>query len=147
MFTDLHSDQVPAARRRRSLRLQGYDYTRGGAYFVTVCTSGRMNLFGNVADGEMRLNELGLAAETCWLEIPQHFPNVALDAYVIMPNHVHGILWIIAVAENNGTPPAAPVRQSKAAFHSPSKSIGSIIRGFKIGVTKWVRANSNIRQV
>ena len=80
---------------RRSIRLKGYNYSQPGAYFVTICTHGRECLFGEVVDGRMRLNALGKIARQCWLEIPRHFPHAALDAFVVMPNHVHGIIWIV----------------------------------------------------
>jgi REP element-mobilizing transposase RayT len=80
---------------RRSIRLKGYDYTQPGAYFVTICTYDREGLFGHVVDGHMVLNACGEMVRACWREIPDHFPHVALDAFVVMPNHVHGILWIV----------------------------------------------------
>ena len=79
---------------RRSIRLKGYDYTQPGAYYITLCTKARQCLFGDVVKGEMRLNSLGYIAFTCWQAIPNHFPHVELDAFVIMPNHLHGILVI-----------------------------------------------------
>ena len=79
---------------RRSIRLKGYDYTQAGAYFVTICTHERKCLFGDIVDGNMILNDAGRFAEKCWTEIPAHFPHVALDEFVIMPNHIHGILCI-----------------------------------------------------
>ena len=82
--------------QRRSLRLAGFDYGREGAYFVTICTHDRPCLFGEIVNGEMRLNVAGQVAATCWLDIPAHFPHVRLDTYTIMPNHVHGIIWIDA---------------------------------------------------
>ena len=75
--------------RRRSIRLSGYDYSQNGAYFVTVCTKNREGLFG-----EMRLNDAGNIACQCWKDIPLHFPHVGPDGFVIMPNHIHGILFI-----------------------------------------------------
>ena len=125
--------------QRRSLRLAGFDYGREGAYFVTICTHDRTCLFGEIVNGEMRLNVAGQVAATCWLDIPAHFPHVRLDTYTIMPNHVHGIIWIDA--HPVAVPPGALV------LRSPSKTVGSIVRGFKIGVTKWVRANMDVRDV
>ncbi|NOZ29768.1 MAG: transposase [Chloroflexi bacterium] len=81
-------------RNRRSIRLRAYDYTAPGAYFVTVCTHQRRCLFGEVVGGEMQLNALGRVAEWYWRRIPQHAIHVKLDAFVIMPNHIHGIIWI-----------------------------------------------------
>ena len=85
----------PKRHHRRSIRLKGYDYTQPGAYFVTTCTHNREPLFGRVVDGEMVLNALGEIVWACWREIPIHFPHVELDAFVVMPNHVHGIIWIV----------------------------------------------------
>ena len=79
---------------RHSLRLKDFDYSQTGAYFLTLCTQKRACLFGDVVDGEMRLNDAGRVVEQCWLEIPNHFPRLDLDAFVVMPNHVHGILVI-----------------------------------------------------
>ncbi len=85
-------------------------------------------------DGKMILNDAGQIAQKCWLEIPDHYPNVILDEFVIMPNHIHGII-IINVGANNHSPLQNGSQQS--LFRSPSRTIGSIIRGFKIGITKW----------
>jgi REP element-mobilizing transposase RayT len=85
----------PQKHHRRSIRLKGYDYTQPGAYFVTVVTHGRECLFGEIVDREMRLNEAGRMVEQCWLDIPSHFPHVELDAFVIMPNHVHLVFKLI----------------------------------------------------
>ncbi len=85
----------PKKHHRRSIRLKGYDYTQPGAYFITICTQNRECLFGEVVDGRMVLNELGQVARECWLAIPDHFPHSRLDEFVIMPNHVHGIIWIV----------------------------------------------------
>ena len=82
----------PEKHHRRSIRLKNYDYASSGAYFVTIVTHGRQCLFGQIVDGQMRLNEWGAIAERCWMEIPQHYPYVILDAFVIMPNHIHGII-------------------------------------------------------
>ncbi|MGQ9928667.1 MAG: transposase, partial [Chloroflexaceae bacterium] len=77
---------------RRSIRLKGYDYAQAGAYFVTICTQNRECLFGEVVNGEMRLNTYGAAVLGAWQDLPNHYPNVTLDAFVVMPNHVHGII-------------------------------------------------------
>ncbi len=85
----------PQKHHRRSIRLKGYDYSSEGAYYVTIVVQGRECLFGEIIDGEMYLNEYGEIVQKWWHEIPNHFPNVVLGAFVIMPNHVHGIIWII----------------------------------------------------
>ena len=79
---------------RRFIRLQGYDYSQAGAYYVTIVVQGRDCLFGEVVNGEMYINAYGEIVQKWWDEIPIHFPNVELGAFVIMPNHVHGIIFI-----------------------------------------------------
>jgi REP element-mobilizing transposase RayT len=92
--------------RRRSLRLPDYDYTAPGFYFVTICTQGRKCLFGAIEGEDMHANDLGHIVETCWRELPDHFPRVLLDAFVLMPNHVHGVLILddtpVTGARNQG---------------------------------------------
>ena len=85
----------PRKHHRRSIRLKGYDYSQNGAYHVTVVTQGRECLFGEIVDGKMRLNEHGEIVQKWWNELPIHFPTVELGAFVIMPNHTHGIIFII----------------------------------------------------
>jgi len=82
------------AHQRHSIRLVGYDYSGPGGYFVTVVTQGRRCLFGEVAGGEMKINALGRIVKECWEEIPDQFSNVECETYVIMPNHIHGIILI-----------------------------------------------------
>ena len=84
----------PEKHHRRSIRLKGYDYTQPGAYFITICTQGRECLFGEIIDGEMHLNEAGQIVVQTWQDLPNHISNVQLDAFVVMPNHVHGIIII-----------------------------------------------------
>ena len=96
MTRDPHPKFDPKKRHRKSIRLQGYDYSQAGAYFVTMVVQGRECLFGEIVDGEMHLNEYGEIVQKWWNEIPIHFPNVELGAFVIMPNHVHGVIWITA---------------------------------------------------
>ena len=77
---------------RRSVRLQSYDYSHTGAYFVTICTEEKRCRFGAIVNGESQLNNLGQIARQMWLTLPKRFHDVTLDQYVVMPNHVHGIL-------------------------------------------------------
>jgi len=81
--------------RRRPIRLPEYDYTQAGAYFITLCTYKRKFLFGNVVDSEMRLNQAGQLVLAEWLALPRHYPHVSLDVFVVMPNHVHGIVILL----------------------------------------------------
>jgi putative transposase len=89
--------------QRRSIRLKGYNYTRPGYYFITICCHARAHLFGNIIGANqhspidtphMVLNCAGKITQTAWLDIPKHFSNVALHEYCIMPNHIHGIIEI-----------------------------------------------------
>jgi len=84
----------PKVHRRRSLRLKGYDYTQVGAYFVTIVTQGRLCLFGEIVGKEMRLNEAGEMVCGFWEVLPQRFPAIEMDMFVVMPNHLHGIVVI-----------------------------------------------------
>jgi REP element-mobilizing transposase RayT len=84
----------PQIHHRRSIRLKGYDYASEGIYFVTICTLDKKCLFGEVIDGEMRLNELGKIVRDEWMRTPEIRPDVALDRMVVMPNHLHGIVLI-----------------------------------------------------
>jgi REP element-mobilizing transposase RayT len=84
----------PQIHHRRSIRLKGYDYSQAGAYFITICTKNRQNLFGHIENGIMILNEMGQIAYNEWLKTPEIRPNVSLDVFVVMPNHMHGIILI-----------------------------------------------------
>ncbi|RMF88756.1 MAG: transposase [Nitrospinota bacterium] len=123
----------PEKPYRRSVRLPEYDYSRPGAYFVTICTQDRVCLFGQVMDGRMRLNEYGDIVRACWLAIPDHFPRTTLDEFIIMPNHVHGIIVIV---DNVGATHASPL-PSKPRGPKPH-SIGAIVGSFKSAVTKRI---------
>ena len=95
----------PEKHRRRSIRLPDYDYSQAGAYFVTTCTHNRACLFGDIVDGEMRLNEDGRLAQSVWEALPKHYSHVESDAFVVMPNHVHGIIVLTATPVGAGLKP------------------------------------------
>ena len=84
----------PEIHRRRSLRLKGYDYTHVGAYFITIVTQGRSCLFGEIVGEEMQLSEAGEMMDKIWEALPQRFPVIEIDMFVVMPNHLHGIIVI-----------------------------------------------------
>jgi len=84
----------PETHHRRSIRLPGYDYAIEGAYFITICTEDKECLFGNIHDGIMAPNAMGKIVQACWLDLPKHFRHVDLDAFVLMPNHMHGIVVV-----------------------------------------------------
>jgi REP element-mobilizing transposase RayT len=121
---------------RRSIRLPSFDYTTPGAYFVTICTYQRECLLGEIMKGEMRVNEIWRIIWDCWNQIPKHFPNTITDEFVVMPNHIHGIIRIIDTAYGRGTACRAPTTER---FGKPViGSIPTIVRGFKSAVTKRV---------
>jgi len=136
----------PELHHRQSIRLRDYDYSKEGMYFVTICTKNHECVFGSIVGGAMQKNDVGHAVERYWNEIPQHFPHVGLDVYVIMPNHLHGI---VIVGANNHSPslPPALKRPPRPTTSGTSKTLGSIVRGFKIAVTKWMRCNTAIPDV
>ena len=82
------------SQRRRSIRLRGYDYAQAGAYFVTMVVQGRACLFGDMISEEMQLNDAGEMIQRVWQELPGRFPGIALDTFIVMPNHLHGIISI-----------------------------------------------------
>lgn len=141
---------------RGTFRLRGYDYTRAAAYFVTIRAAGTVDLLGLASSGAVNLNDLGRIVETCWRAIPKHFPGVRLDAWVVMPDHVHGIVIL-----PHGVPERRPVKDGTAvdgaqyiaplhekrsekrpgagntALVTPG-SLGCVIRTFKAAVTREV---------
>lgn len=158
----------PLIHNRRSIRLKGYDYSQAGAYFITICTNQRQPLFGEVLNGEMILSEIGQIAYNEWLKTPEIRPYVSLDVFVIMPNHMQGIILINddptcrgvshtpffnpsnnapdkAICDTSffNPPDNAPDKgvcdtPLPELFRSPSHSIGAIIRGYKSSVTKQI---------
>ena len=134
----------PESHHRHSIRLKGYDYSQAWAYFVTICTHNKACVFGDVVDGEMRLNEYGAIVKDEWLRTDTLRENVVIDEYIIMPNHIHGI--VIIMGDGRGTlqrastgPIRATHRVAPTARGLISNSIGAIIGQFKSIVTKDVR--------
>lgn len=125
--------------RIKSTRLQDWDYGSNAAYFVTICTQNREHYFGEITNGIMQLSEIGYMANKYWSEIPKHFPFVELDEFVIMPNHVHGIIVINKSDNGKSNDERSPILNNdttyKNKFGPQSKNLASIVRGFKIGVT------------
>jgi REP element-mobilizing transposase RayT len=128
----------PQKHHRRSIRLEEYDYTQPGGYFVTIVTYQRDCLFGEIINEQIQLNEFGRIVDECWREIPHHFPNVELGAYVVMPNHVHGI---IVITDGRGTIYRAPTQEQ---FQKPvAGSIPTIVRTYKAAVTRRIGRELN----
>lgn len=113
-----------SGRHRQSIRLQGFDYSQAGAYFVTVCTRDRECLFGDVVNGEMQLNGLGSTARSVWHDLPKFYEHVELDEFVVMPNHVHGIVMIGADVGAIHESPSLPADRSGRRRMLLSKIVG-----------------------
>ncbi len=129
----------PNLHHRRSIRLKGYDYSLAGAYFVTIVTHQRECLFGEVVNGKMVLNEPGRIVQKWWDDIPAHFPGVETGAFVIMPNHVHGIIVITC----RGAVPAPKLddSQNRGGETPPLRktpTLGQIVAYFKYKSTKEI---------
>jgi putative transposase len=135
----------PQKHHRRSIRIKEFDYAQPGGYFVTIVTYQRDCIFGNIVNEEIQLNAFGKIADECWRAIPDHFRNVELGAYIVMPNHVHGIIVINDRADadasaRRGTIYRAPTEQ----FGKPIiGSIPTIIRTFKAAVTRRIGRELN----
>jgi len=110
----------PDIHHRQSIRLKNYDYSQAGAYFVTICTQNKECLFGEIEVGKMSLNEYGQITTKCWHDLPNHYPHIELDEFVVMPNHTHGIIVI---------KPAPTVKQH---------GLPEIIRAFKTFSSKQI---------
>jgi REP element-mobilizing transposase RayT len=142
---------------RKPNRLKNYDYSQDGFYFVTICTQNREYFFGEIENTEMQSNEYRKITEKCWLEIPDHFPNVILDEFIIMPNHVH---FIVIIANNNvnvgnannnvnvgnannnvnvGNANLRPLQQ----YDRSKMYLSKIIHGFKSSITREIRKQFN----
>jgi REP element-mobilizing transposase RayT len=120
---------------RKSLRLKEYDYSLPGEYYVTICTHERECILGEIFDGEMKLNARGIIADKCWREITKHFENVKLDDYLIMPNHVHGIIIITESCRDliNQIP-----TKDFSLMKNPKITLGKIIRHYKARTAKCI---------
>ncbi|MFN0290674.1 transposase [Pedobacter helvus] len=143
-----------------SARAAWWDYGLNATYFITICTKDRKHYFGKVVSGEMILSPFGKFAQQCWNEIPLHFPFVILDEFVVMPNHIHGIIIIDKMdddtlgvkTQNFASPDGMKSKETQDFVSLPdgannkfgpqSQNLASIIRGFKIGVTKLVRTQN-----
>ncbi len=143
----------PERHGRRSMRLQGYDYSQAGAYFLTICTADRRMLFGDVVNHRMVLNEAGRIVADEWLGSARIRPEIELDAWVVMPNHIHGILTITDVGGgcDRGSRPdqrslttgvgVAGRGDRRVAPTGPGPgSVGAIVAGFKSASAKRINA-------
>ena len=120
---------TPERYRRHSIRLRAHDYGRGSAIFITICTYNREPFLAEIVDNQIRLNALGRAAEQCWTGIPDHFSAASIDQFVVMPNHLHGIL-LIRPAPGDGNGERSHQRNL----------LGGIIGSFKSAASKRINA-------
>jgi putative transposase len=120
-------------KQRKRLRLREYDYSQPGAYFVTICTKDREHRFGEIVDGQMRSNDMAAVVRLCWNDLPKHYPNVGLDEFVIMPNHVHGIIVILDEPITVGKRTVGDGLRPSPTRSSPTKKhpLPEIVRAFK----------------
>ncbi|MCE9645561.1 MAG: transposase [Chloroflexi bacterium] len=124
----------PKIHHRRSIRLQGYDYSQAGAYFVTIVAWRREMLFGDIVDGEMGLNDFGKIVSEKWRWLETQYEYIELGAWVVMPNHFHGILIIHDVGRGGSRSAPAPAKR---------KSLGGLIGAFKTVSTKQINLLRN----
>lgn len=127
----------PKIHNRRSIRLKNYDYSAAGLYFITLCTTNRAAIFGQIINGEMHYNAFGTIANDEWKKTPEIRKNISLGEFILMPNHFHAIISIDYKITDQGN-------DHIGKFHSPSQTIGAIIRGYKGATTK--RINQLIRE-
>jgi REP element-mobilizing transposase RayT len=153
---DLFYHYNPDIYHRQSIRLRGYDYSKAGSYFVTVCTKDRECLFGEIRDNEIVLNDAGRMVLSTWDELPKYYSGVEIDAFVMMPNHIHGIIVITndVMPDEKMYPPAAGLRSyvgaglpcpnpdgvtKKGAGTAPlRRSLGQVVAYFKYQSTKSI---------
>ena len=143
----------PQKHHRRSIRLKEYDYTQAGGYFITIVTFQREHLFGEIQNDEMQLSKFGLVAKQQWEKLPKRFSNIELGAFVIMPNHAHGVIQILDLGRGTAegvtdivdeSPRRAPTEQ----FQQPVKgSIPTIIRSYKSAVAYRINLMRGINSV
>lgn len=130
--------------RTTSIRWEKWDYRNSGAYFVTICTKNRISYFGECVDEKMHLNNVGEIIDKYWKEIPHHFLNVTLDEFVVMPNHLHGIIIINARLENETNHVdtlhcnVSTNNKFMSKISPKSGSLSTILRSFKSICTKEI---------
>jgi putative transposase len=118
---------------RQSIRLPAFDYRSGGAYFVTICTRNRECIFGSIEQGKLRPSRRGLVAQSRWADIPAHHENVTLDAFVLMPNHLHGVVFL-----NSRATQVSPLQLKRPAMGPTPGSLGAIMGSFKSAVSREI---------
>lgn len=124
--------------RRKTTRIPEYDYTLPGCYFVTICVKDKACKLSRVIEDKVELSEEGKIVRWAWEELPKHFENIILDEFVIMPNHVHGVIWIQEKTSSVEVQHAEPLLK-RPNFKGPFPgSLGAIVRSFKSAATKHI---------
>ncbi len=113
-------------QNRKKTRLQNYDYSQNGMYFITICTKDKKCFFGEIVNDKMVLNNFGKIVKNIWLELPSHNNNISIDEFIIMPNHIHGIIEIINVGDRHVCP--LHLRHTQI--------LPKVVGGFKAAITK-----------
>jgi putative transposase len=128
--------------RIESARLPGWDYSSPGAYFVTLCTKGMLNWFGDVVDGTMQLSPIGEIVADEWKKTEQIRPDVSLDQWIVMSNHLHGIVVIreTSMVETHRDASLPPFNKQNK-FGPQRNNLASIIRGFKSASSKRIHVS------
>ncbi|MCX5699502.1 MAG: transposase [Candidatus Omnitrophica bacterium] len=133
------------SRNRRSIRLADYDYSRAGYYFVTVCVNERRNLFGDIDGGKIMLNGVGIMVEDNWNKLQQRFKFIELDEFIVMPNHLHGVIVIVGaplVGAQNGD--VVTDDGDDGATTRVAPTLGDVIGAFKsITTNEYIRNVKN----
>ncbi len=145
-FPTIH--QRISMHHRKSIRLQGYDYSQAGYYYITICSHNHQELFGSIENGETVLSEIGSLVKTFWEDIPSHFP-VTLDQWVIMPNHIHGIIVIhpsnkIVDTDNNGCNQNNIIDNSNENTDNSTEKIDNSTGGVQINLNPYSNGNGKI---
>jgi len=145
-------------KKRKHIRLRNFDYSSQAWYFITICTKNRKHSFGEIEDGQMHLSAIGEQAYLYWNEIPQHFPHIELGEFIIMPNHIHGIIGILRPHSNRTDttcrvrtiiPTKTPTKitteakQTNQFGKTIAGSLSAIIGQFKSTLTRWSRKNGH----
>ena len=126
---------------RKRNRMANFDYSTPGYYFVTICTKGMLEYFGRVQNAKMELNDTGQIVQECWLDLPNHYHNCKLHTFIIMPNHIHGIIEIVG----NGFKPfqnEQPTNKRNGLKPFPTYGLSEIVRGFKTFSSKYINQKS-----
>ena len=143
----------PDIHKRRSIRLKAYDYSQPGAYFVTICVNNKESIFGEIKGGIMYMNDAGRTVESLWYDLQNHYPNILLDAFIVMPNHVHGIIVIndvvgaslVDARKPDGVPNKGQARDLPLQEQINDSNVGVPLVGtLNTGDSRNIRANTRV---